>query len=130
MKFDPSPLNRKYTLLLSLLDVTERMRELSRSDDYEALSILLNRRQGLLNEVQGIDGRGSAWAEPSQDIESEECRRVIEKINSFDREIRLRIACGMDVISEQLETVKRGKAALKGYGTIFLSSNTLKDVRG
>jgi phosphoribosylaminoimidazole carboxylase (NCAIR synthetase) len=130
MKFDPSPLNKKYTALLSLLDITERMRELSSSDDYEALSLLLNRRQGLLNEVQGIDGRGSAWAETAEECEREDYRRVVEKIISFDREIRLRIACGMDAISEQLETVKRGKAALKGYGTTFLSSNTLKDVRG
>jgi len=122
--------NKKYTVLLSILAITEKMRELSRRGNYDTLPLLLARRQKLFQDIQNIDTGGVHEGAPLVEMEQDDWRVVVEKIHAIDSEIRLGIACEMDVVTEQMETMKRGKAALKGYNTLYSANNTLKDVRG
>ncbi|MFQ5329603.1 MAG: flagellar protein FliT [Thermodesulfobacteriota bacterium] len=103
---------------------------MSRRGNYDTLPLLLDMRQELLQEIQKIDTVGACEGEPPDEVEQDDCRMVIEKINAIDSEIRLGAACEIDVITEQLEVMKRGKAALKGYNRHYSAGYTLKDVRG
>ncbi len=106
---------KRLDICRELLSITERIRDMAVSQEFDRLAALLEERQTLITKIQNFDAEFHDKSGEPDSKERKESLEILERMKKADRDARLRVACELSDLTEELKKIKDRKTAIKHY---------------